>query len=443
MKVVFFSVIFLLAFLYQFYVKKNRGINVIVFSIPFSYTPFYNNLIGELLPISISGILVVLCYLLTYTREKRYFHTPQFRNLKRILWFYLSVGILVSFMYYSDANNLTSHVGYVTSLVSKLSPVEQVIYNALNLLFCIMFLDLLRSHFQIKENINSVARIFSLTIIPMFFYQTLQMTGNSDIFGSVLTPTMEVNAYDTRYFSLYTVFGFGIYVAMVIVFSLYFRFKYYFITLILGLLFGLFSGERQALVFPIVVLFVYYIFNKGNFWIKSLKMVVLSGFLFLLLFLLKDQFNGIARLWISIGLTQDNQVLAASGRDVQGIPFIIDALKTWPFWGKGLYNWGYFIGVKSYYADHVVLFNIYQKFGLVGFLLFIGAILHILLTTFKKLYISKNKPQYAMILGLIISFIGMQFLDNFFWFTNTMLLYIFMFSLIFSLNDQSSELKIV
>lgn len=442
MKAVLFSAVFLLAFLYHFYVKKNRGINVIVFSIPFSYTPFFTESFGEFLPISVTGILVVLCYILSYSRRRVLISNYQFRNLERILLFYLFSGLILAFLYYKDVKDLISYIGELPTQTSKLSPIMQVVYNASNLIISLLFLNLLRNYFQNMENVKSVARVFSLTIIPIFFYQILQMTGNSNIFGGIFTPAEEISAYDTRYFSFYTIFGFGMYISMVVAFSLYFKFKYYFLTLISALLFGLFSGERQALIFPFIVIFNYYILDKGNFGKKALRIISILGFVYLLLFILKDHFNGISRLWISIGLTQDKQILEASGRDVQGIPLIIGALTDWPILGKGLYNWGYFIGVHSYYADHVIFFNIYQKFGLFGFLLFIGSTIYLLLNAMKDLLVSENRELHVIILSLIVCFIGMQFLDNFFWFTNTMLLYILMFGIIFSLNKRYMNLNL-
>lgn len=445
MRAIFLSILILLIFLYYFFKKREYGLNVIIFSIPFSYTPFFTQSFGQLLPISITGILVVLFYSLSRSWKNAYAPNSFFKSLKYLLVIYLFWGVVIAFYYYKDAQILRDYLGELTTQISKLKPSVQVFYHASNLLICILFLNLLRKHFQVKKNIYDVAYLFSMTIIPIFICQILQMTGYDNILGGLFKSgnLTELELEDPRYLGLFSIFGLGIYIAMVTVFSLHFKFKYYRITFISALFFGIFTGERQALVSPFFVLGIYYLFRKGNFLKKIINIIGFAVGSYLLLFVFKDEITSIRRLWFSIEMTQSNQVLEASGRDVQGIPFIINALKDWPLLGKGLYNWGYFEGVQSYYADHVVWFNIYQKFGLIGFALFAGAILYFLILIIKRLFMSKNKEQLSVILGLMVSFIGMQFLDNFFWFTNTMLLYIFMFSLIFSLmgNEYSQRLQ--
>lgn len=438
MKALFFSVLFLIIFLYYFFKKKELGLNVIIFTIPFSYSPFFSELIGKLFPISITGILVVFYYILT--SSWRNFNTPNsfYKSLKYILVFFLLWGIVFAFVYYSDAQSLRHYIGSLTTQISTLKLSVQVLYHSSNLIICILFLKILKNHFQIKKNIYDATYVFSLTIIPIFLYQILEMTGNRYILYGLFVNSEKFVVDDPRYLSLFTIFGFGIYIAMVAVFSLYFKFKYYKITFISALLFGLFSGERQALLIPFIVLLIYYLFKKGFILKKLIYFIGISVATYVLLFVLKDEINGINRLWISIDMIQNNQVMLASGRDVEGIPFIIKALKDWPITGKGLYSWGYFKGIPSYYADHVVLFNLYQKFGLIGFLLFISATLYLLVSSIKRLIFNNNKELEAVILGLIISFIGMQLLDNFFWFTNTMLLYVLMFGIIFSLRSHEA-----
>ena len=433
MKAIFLSFLFLFAFLYYYNKKKEYGLNLIIFSIPFSYTPFFTQKFGEIFPISITGLLIVFYFILSRSWKAHLTYNIYFKFLTVILLFYLTWGIVFAFGYYRDAQILRTYTGDLPTQLSQLKPSSQVLYHACNLLLCIMFLNLLRKHFQVKKNIYNAIYVFSMTIIPIFLYQVLQLLGEGDILGGIFSSVKVESIEDPRYMSLFFIFGLGIYVAMVSVFSIFVKFKYYRITLVSALLFGILSGERQAIVMPVLVIAIYYLFSKGNFLKKLLSIIGIAVGIYILLFVLKDEISGIKRLWSSIELAQNNQVLEASGRDVQGIPYIINALKQWPLTGKGLYNWGYFIGIKSYYADHVVWFNIYQKFGLIGFIIFLGAIALFLVSIIRRLLISKkNREQISVILGLMIAFIGMQFLDNFFWFTNTMLLYIFLFSLLFS-----------
>jgi hypothetical protein len=437
----FFSSLFLFAFIYYYLKKKEFGLNVIIFSIPFSYSPFFTATFGEYFPISITGILVVLYYFFTRSWRNSYAPNSFYKFLRNILLFYIILGTGNALFYNKDAQFLQNYIGELTTQISQLKPFVQVLYNASNLLICIYFLNILNKHFQVKKNIIDAAYVFSITIIPIFIYQILQMTGYERIFGGLFVSGNLTKLDIPRYMSLFTIFGLGIYVTMVMLFSLHFKFKYYRLIFISAIFFSLFCGERQALVIPFLALGIFYLYSKDSILTKLFKIIGFFIGSYFLLFILKDEISSIKRLWVSIEMFQNNQVLEASGRDVQGIPYIIKALQNWPIMGKGLYNWGYFKGIDSYYADHVIWFNIYQKFGLIGFLIFIAAIIYFLIFLVNRIIISKNKEQLSVFLGLMISFIGMQFLDNFFWFTNTMLLYIFMFGLIFSsMNNASTHI---
>lgn len=413
---------------------------MIIFTIPFSYNPLFNELVGEIIPFSITGILVVLLY---WYRKKMLIQLPSnkyFNSLKYGLYGYLLFGIVFAIPYYSDVNLLINYTGPLQTMAGKLSPFAQIIYNAGNLLICIMFSELLRKHLSKEVNIEKSAYIFSLTIFPILIYQFFQMFGYDYIFGGLFSTT-EDHKYivDPRYLSLFNVFGLGMYVSMVILFALYFRFKQWKYILVSCVLYSINTGERQTFIMPLAAILVYYIFNYGNIFRKLTRIVVLLGIIYLLLFIIKDSITGVRRLWYSIELVGNSKVMEATGRDVKEIPKIIEAIINWPIHGKGIYNWGYFVGIDSYYADHVVYFNLYQKFGLIGVLIFVSAFIYFLLSIIVRLRYKYERDKLAMILGLMVAFVGMQLLDNFFWFTNTMLLYIYLFSVIFSQIGYSTQ----
>lgn len=422
MTAIIISLLFLFTFLYYFINKREYAINVLIFSIPFSYTPFFTQSFGEFFPISITGILVVFYYLLNRSWNSSYIPNSFYKTLKIILLFFILIGSIMALIYYDDALFVREYYGEMKTQTSKLAPSEQFLYHLSNLLICVLFLNILRKHFQVNKNIYSAIYIFSLTIIINFIAQLVNIKSG-----------VGVDPDDPRYSAFYTIFGFGIYITMVVIFSLVFKFKYYKITLSSALLFGLLSGQRQAVFFPFIAVASYYIFSKGKILSKIFYTVIMVVIVYVMLFFLKNNIYSIERIWISINFIENDMGMEATGRDVLELPKVINALKEWPIMGKGLYNWGYFIGIKSYYADHVLIANIYQKFGLIGFLIFTGSVLYFLIIVIKRLISSKYKKHLIMIFSLTIVFIGHQFIDNFFWFTNTMLLYIFMFSLFFSL----------
>lgn len=424
--------ILLLIFAYFYNKKKEYGLYVIIFLIPFSFTVVPTSGTWQSFPISISGILVILFYLLSYFRKYSYSHNSYYQALNFILLFDLLWGFVFTLIYFSEAVIQHNKIIVVATQLENLSPTFQAIFHSGNLVVCILFLNLLRKHFQVKNNIVNAAYIFSLTIIPMFMTQLLEIAG---ILFSIFSGTRPITINDPRYFGLYNSFGFGIYVAIVIAFSLIFKFRFYKITIIIAVVYGLLSGERQALIFPFIVLAFFYLFIEGSILKKLTLILSFCIGIFLLLNTFTDKFNGIRRLLETFYLSKDTSIIELSGRggETALMDDFLDAIIHWPITGKGLFNWGEFEGIASGFANHVVWLNYYQKFGLIGCILFLTAILYLLYKLIILLTINKYKEQYAMLSSLMICFIGQQFLDNFFWFTDTMLLYIFMFSMMFEI----------
>ena len=413
-------------FVYSCLWKKEYGLQVIIFTIPISST--YVPLSGywQSFPISLTGILVVFFYILTFSRRNFKWHNSYFKCLFYILLFNLVWGMIFTFFYSDDVVRLSNYWGDTQTQLGLLKPAFQVIYHSSNLVICILFLNILRKYFQVQKNIENAAYVFSLSIFLMFSTQLLEIFGIREI--------RPVYPDDPSYMGLFSMFGFGIYIAMVIAFSLLFKFSHYRIIIITAFLYGLFSCERQAIILPVTVLFIYFLLSSGNILKKVTLILIFGTSLYFLLYVFKTEFHGVVKLWDAINMSKETSLLEATDRGIND--FILKKLQQavieWPITGKGLYNWGYFIGIDTEFANHVIWINYYQKFGLFGILIFITAIFYFTFVLIKFYILRKNDRNLVIGLGLMIAFIGQQFLDNFFWFTNTMLLYIFMFSFIFS-----------
>ena len=117
------------------------------------------------------------------------------------------------------------------------------------------------------------------------------------------------------------------------------------------------------------------------------------------------------------------------------MPFVLETLKKSPVLGKGLLNLGITADCPFYVVDHVIWFNIYRKFGIIGLICLLAIIIF---PSIKLLTIIKNtKDNYVLkegvfLFSLMVTIFGEQFLANFFWFTNTMLLYAFIYFWVFS-----------
>ena len=123
----------------------------------------------------------------------------------------------------------------------------------------------------------------------------------------------------------------------------------------------------------------------------------------------------------------------------------METLKNTPVLGKGLLNLGITADCPFYMVDHVVWFNIYRKFGIIG-VIFLLAIM--IFPAIKLFIIIRNtKDKYVLIEGvclfsLMASIFGEQFLANFFWFTNTMLLYAFVYFWVFSFINRQKHMNL-
>lgn len=436
--------IIVLLLVFAYFYKKNKdfgGLQVIIFTIPFFFTYVPTSGYWQSFPISITGILVILLFILSYSRSKSIANNVYFKTTYIILIFNLIWGLLFAFIYYEDAENMKSYMGYMTSQLGLLKPTVQVIYHSSNLLLCILFLKLLKKQFEINRNLKKYAYVFSLTIIPMFLTQLFEIVMNYDISARGEATTQ----LDYIYAGLFYGFGFGMYISIIVAFTLFYKFKHYRLILISALLYGLFSGERQAILFPIIVLSVFYLSKKGKVIFKLASILGFVIVLFLLVYFFKSKFIGIERTMDTYQLTKYYSILELTGRGGGGqiMNFFKDAIFSWPLTGKGSYNWGHFKGIDSLFGSHTLWLNYYQKYGLIGSTLFIAPLIYFIFTMAQRFIVQKDKLLPGIVLSLLVSFFVQQFLDNPMWFTNTMLLYVFMFSCLFSLigNEESKTNK--
>ena len=113
--------------------------------------------------------------------------------------------------------------------------------------------------------------------------------------------------------------------------------------------------------------------------------------------------------------------------------------------GKGSLNLGQTKYSYTNIAGHVVWFNIYQKFGIIGVVYLLVILIYPLIKLFKISIKTNDRyvlNESAILFSLMTVVFAQQFFDNFFSFSNTMLLYAFIYFWDFSFINRQKLLNV-
>ena len=434
----------IILFLYVYFLmtnyKEKTAILIMIFMIPFFLNPFYNSRINSGIHVQTSGLLVFgIWFLMKFNSRTKKIYKIDWKQLSpkvNSLYYFLFMGIILGIIF-SDSG--IEYFG--VSRYTGLTPLRQIINNSIYLILVILMLKIL-VNFQYDNQLRAkIAKLFIVTIFIQVLSQVLMLLKMEDILLGLFKGTALLEIQDIRNLGLYNGFGMGVYVVLIVSFSLLYYKKHKSLS-VMGVLFAmiysLLSGQRQTLVFIFLffmALILIYIL-KGK-----IPLVYILSLIFISILLLIFWNNYISeiiifkRITIAISYLQKGEIIHASNRDYAEIPYVMAELKNYPILGKGLLNLGLTKNSITNVAAHVIWVNIYKKFGIIGLIY----LLTIIIYPITKLYkiIMKTNDRYvikegAILFSLMVIVFVQQFFDNFFWFSNTMLLYAFIYFWVFS-----------
>jgi len=434
----FFSVV---AFYLVMNNDKKRAILIMIFAIPFFYYPLENTQIHYGIRICMCGMIIFSVWLAMKLKKIR-MDLKKYSPKVISLYYFLFIGIVLGCIYLGDG---IEYMGGNREV--RMLPSGQIINNSIFIILVILMLKVL-VNFQHDSLFRAkIAKAFILTIFVQVFSQTLKILGMEHLLWNLFSPSGIYDIENVRNLGLWGGFGLGVYVVLIISLSLLYinNHKELSVTsILLVVIYSLVTGQRQTIggiaLFVILLIFIYTLRKKISVSYLVAAICILPIFLgFWSSYF--SQIVTLRRFAPTIAYIQQGEVLMASGRQVAGLPFVLDDLKTnYPLTGKGLLN----LGITKYHysniAGHVVWLNIYQKFGIIGVIYLLAILLYPLIKLFK--ISMKTNDRYvlkegAILFSLMAVVFAQQFFDNFFSFSNTMLLYAFVYFWIFSfLNRQ-------
>lgn len=427
-----------LSFYWIFRGKESRVLSIIVFLLAFFGKPLHNIFIKTGLQLDMSGIVIIFVWI---AYKLKYLNTQTLRpNWKELsskivyIYFFLISGTILGLLYLKDANeSLPDFYSY------PVSPMQQLLSNILNIVVVIMFLKILVNFKDDAFIKYKMARALSYTIYLHVLSQFLKYFGVSGYLANLFFTQGSFNTQEVRNIGMYSGFGMGVYIVLLISFSImYFKENKLFsvTTIFATIIFSFFSASRQNLVFGsvFILVFLFVTVFKRKFSLQSgLLILIVILFVGLLFSDISKDFILFRRFDATQGYWEKSEYLEMTGRNVIGITYVLNEIKDYPITGKGLldlYTTKYSV---TNIAGHVVWLNIFKKFGILGVI----SLFLLLINPIKKLFMistaSTNKKvviESGVYLALSIIVFLQQFLDNFFWYSNTMLLYAFIFFLI-------------
>jgi hypothetical protein len=413
--------------------QEKRAILIMIFMIPFySFYPIENSIIHTNIHVEISGIIMISIWIAMKLKRRK-------NNWKELspsinsLYYFLIIGIFLGSIYYNDG---VEHLG-----MSICTPSDQIIEASIFIILVILLLKILVNYQYDDVFKAKIAKIFILTIFIQVLSQLLRIFGYEYILWGLFYSRGLFDIIDIRNIGLYTGFGMGVYIVLIISLSvLYFNRhnKISSLAILFAIIYSLLSGQRQTIAFIILFIilltFIYIVKLKLSMKYFSI-IIILIIFISVLWSNYISKSVSIQRFNISFAYINNDEILRASGRDVLGIPSVLADIKTYPIWGKGLLMLGVTKNSNTNIAGHVIWFNIYKKFGIIGLIY----LLTIIIYPITKLYkiIMKTNDRYvikegAILFSLMVTVFAQQFFDNFFWWSNTMLLYAFIYFWVFS-----------
>ena len=425
-----------------FYLVMNndgkRAVLIMLFMIPFTWYPIsiispYSQILTQS-----CGFLVFSVWLAMKLKSKtssKYKITWKELSPKLIyLYYFLFMGIILGVIYSKDVMDYSDNIYQL--------PTSTIINNSINIILVILILKIL-VNFQYDDLFRAkIAKVFCFTIFFQVFSQILKILGKEHFFWNLFSAKGVFDIENVRNVGLFYGFGKGPYLVLLISFSLlyYNRHKFLSIAVILStFVYAILTGTRQYFVF-IILLFIFMILFSTLKRKLSLKYILYLIFFLIIIFSLWNRYlyNSviIRRFNLMSSNIQGGDIFRVINRSsATEMPFVLETLKKSPVLGKGLLNLGITADCPFYVVDHVIWFNIYRKFGIIGLICLLAIIIF---PSIKLLTIIKNtKDNYVLkegvfLFSLMVTIFGEQFLANFFWFTNTMLLYAFIYFWVFS-----------
>jgi hypothetical protein len=436
MKVFLLSMTFsLIAFFLVMNNEEKKAILLIIFVIPFFYYPLENSKIHIGININMSGLIIFFVWFAMLIKNKKMNWNKLSPKLV-YLYYFLFAGIILGLVY---SEHGVEYLG--GRYINVLSPQKQILNNSVFVILVILFFKIL-SRFQYDISfLEKAAKIFTFTIFIQVFSQSLKIFGFDNILWSLLSPIGVFNIKDIRNTGLWGGFGFGVYVVLIIAFSLIYYHKHKNLSKIcifFVFIYSILSGQRQSVAFIglfIVMLILVYTIKRKLSVVHSFLVLTLIVSVIILWEPFLSKTVVFRRFTPAIANINSGLMLEASGRNVAGIPFVIADLENYPITGRGLLDLGLTKYSSTNIAGHVVWFNIYQKFGIAGVLY----LLIIIIIPITKLLIISIKTtnsnvyrESSILFSLMVIVFAQQFWDNFFSFSNTMLLYGFIYFWVFS-----------
>lgn len=449
MKAIFFTLF--LSIITFFLVIGNQERKAILISIFMLFIfwgrPIENQFIHTGILIEIAGC-IIFTYWVALKFKKNNFQKYNI-NLKELspkitsLYYFLFIGILLGCIYFHD------ETAYLEVIIRQ-TPLEQIINNSINIILVIILIKIL-SRFQYDDLIRSkMAKVVIFTIFIHVFSQILKALGMENILWNLFSARGTFDVEEVRNVGLYYSFGLGVYVVLIISFSLLYYKRHKFLSIaamLFAFIFSIFTGALQTIVFTAlfvaIIIFIHTLKRKLPLSIVLVIIVLSIGFTiiynnFLINTVLFRRFTP------AISYIDQGDILMASNRETIGIPFVLDEFKTYPILGKGLLNLYDSKNTISNVAGHVIWFNIYKKFGIIGVIYLLTIIVYPIIKLYKIIKRTKDKyviKEGAILFSLMIIVFVQQFWDNFFWFSNTMLLYAFIYFWVFSFFNRQKLLS--
>lgn len=424
--------------------KEILALKILLVLMMFSAYPLNNSYFNIGMEIELSIILIFAIIAGKLFRDGSFSSRENsISNLSKyfpVLYYFLFAGIILGLIYHQAGLHYLEGVR-----THPLSPYEQIILNSLNIAVVILFLKILIPYQYNKKILHQFSVAFSSTIfilvISQFFFKGLWE--NSFFYFTGKLPTI----FGVRNFGLWNGFGLGVYTVLVMFFSLvYFEKHKIFssLTILFAIIFSLANGSRQIIVlvgiFSAAAICIYLVNGKISIrkGIISLMLIIVVGFIGKS-FLFSDV-TVFERFSLVDKYLNNDEFLRATGRDALGLPYVMDDLSNYPVWGKGSLDLNMTKGSLTNLAGHVIWINIYKKYGIIGpvFLFLIIAL------PAGKIYLicrrNKNSPYFyegALLFALMAVIFCQQFLDNFFWYSKTMIFYGFIYFWVYSYINRS------
>jgi hypothetical protein len=439
MKAVLISVFFSLVIFYLLVLKdREKAILIIVFMLPIGGDPLINNVIDTGLRLNIVSVLIFVYWftiLMTY-KKSEINRIPLKRLSPKIKYIFIFVlwGVFLGIIYLQDGND------YLVRGI-KHSPIFQILNNSIFMILIIIFFKILSPFIYDSFFRSKMAKVFIITIFLNLFSSLLYVFGAENFLWGLFKTLGVFEGTDIRINGLYASFGFGVYVTSIVAFSLlyYNRHKLLSISAIVAvIIFSILSGSRQTIVFIVLFVFIFTIIlsikNKMKWSYKLILLIITIGFLvsYETVF---SKYYVFDRFTPGVESVRQGEILIATGRDALAVPDVLADISTYPIMGKGLLDLYATKNSSTNLAGHVIWFNIIKKYGIFGLIclliVFIYPIVKLLAICIETNN-TKILREGAILCALMVIVFAQQFWDNFFWFSNTMLLYGFIYFWYFS-----------